>query len=277
MGGESSAAGANATTAKCTAGNSGTARSGLDLTNTPYMIMGGNAGMNMNGADASAAAGLNTVKANWNYTGPAFPTALAHELLSQGKNGPDEIHMAATGCAAEPTFSEEINSTQYLQATSQAVAIYRDPSAAVAAGYVAVSPVDYPVVYYVNPTIEAANAAAKRTLSPSHVDGLVYARTPSGQEVLAAAMYVLPSTVLKPPMPFGALVQWHQRTAVCGPLTGSATTLSITGTPPCAASSVQRPTPYLTMVWQVPVAGGPTAIQPPDIQIVEAAVMESST
>ena len=30
---------------------------------------------------------------------------------------------------------------------------------------------------------------------------------------------------------------------------------------------------YVTLVWQVPVAGGPLAIQPPDIQIVEAAVM----
>jgi hypothetical protein len=30
------------------------------------------------------------------------------------------------------------------------------------------------------------------------------------------------------------------------------------------------------MVWQVPVAGGPLAIQPPDIQIVEASVMASS-
>jgi hypothetical protein len=137
--------------------------------------------------------------------------------------------------------------------------------------------VSYPVVYYVNPTIEAANAAAKRTLSPAHVDGLVYAQTPSGQAVLAAAMYVLPATLSKAPMPYGALVQWHQRTAVCGPLTGSATTLDITGTPPCGPGSVQRATPYLTMVWQVPVAGGPTAIQPPDIQIVEAAVMASST
>jgi hypothetical protein len=27
-------------------------------------------------------------------------------------------------------------------------------------------------------------------------------------------------------------------------------------------------------VWQVPVAGGPLAIQPPDIQIVEAAIMQ---
>jgi hypothetical protein len=277
MGGGSSAGGATASTASCTAGNSGATRAGLDLTNTPYMIMGGGHGMNMNGADASAAAGLNTVKANWNYSGPAFPPALANELLSQGQNGPDQIHMAATGCASEPTFSQEINSSQYVQATSQAVAPYGDPAAAQAAGYVAVSPLSYPVVYYVNPAIEAANAAAKRTLSPAHVDGLVYAQTPSGQEVLAAAMYVLPTTVAKAPMPYGALVQWHQRTAVCGPLTGSAASLTITGTPPCASASVQRPTPYLTMVWQVPVAGGPTAIQPPDIQIVEAAVMASST
>jgi hypothetical protein len=269
--------GDTATTASCTAGNDGTARSGLDLTNTPYMIMGGNAGMNMNGADASAAAGLNTTKANWSYTGPALPSALAQELLADGENGPDQIHMAETGCATEPTFSQEINSVQYVQSTSEAVASYTDLATATAAGYVAVSPVNYPVVYYVNPSIEAANAAAKRTLSPAHVDGLVYAQTPSGQEVLAAAMYVLPATVTKAPMPFGALVQWHQRTAVCGPVSGSASTLNITGVPPCGSSSVQRPTPYLTMVWQIPVAGGPTAIQPPDIQIVEAAVMASST
>ncbi len=249
----------------------------MDLANTPYMIMGGNAGMNMNGADASAAAGLNTTKANWHYTGPAFSSALAQELLSDGENGPDQIHMAATGCASEPTFSQEINSVQYIQSTSEAVARYADVSSATAAGFVAVSPVNYPVVYFVNPAIEAANAAAKRTLSPAHVDGLVYAQTPSGQEVLAAAMYVLPSTVTKPPMPFGALVQWHQRTAVCGPLLGSATTLNITGFPPCGSGSVQSPTPYLTMVWQIPVAGGPTAIQPPDIQIVEAAVMQAAT
>jgi hypothetical protein len=276
MSGDSGSSDPTAATASCTPGNSGVARSGLDVNNTPYMIMSGTQGMNMSGADASAAAGLNTTKANWNYTGPALPTALANQLLAQGKNGPDEIHMAVTGCASAPTFSQQINATQYVQQTSQAVAKYADVSAAEAAGYVPVSPTDYPVVYYVNPSIVAANAAATRTLSPDNVDGLVYAQTPSGEQVLAAAFYVLPSTVQKPPMPFGPLVQWHQRTAVCGPESGSATTLDITGTPPCAPGSVQRPTPYLTMVWQVPVAGGPTAIQPPDIQIVEAAIMQTT-
>jgi hypothetical protein len=277
MAGDSGSGDPTASTASCTPGNSGVARSGLDVNNTPYMIMSGTQGMNMNGADASAAAGLNTTKANWSYTGPALPTTLANQLLAQGKNGPDEIHMAVTGCAAAPTFSQQINATQYVQQTSQAVAKYADVSAAEAAGYVPVSPTDYPVVYYVNPSIVAANAAAKRTLSPDNIDGLVYAQTPSGEEVLAAGFYVLPSTVQKPPMPYGALVQWHQRTAVCGSESGSATTLDITGTPPCPPGTVQRPTPYMTMVWQVPVAGGPTAIQPPDIQIVEAAIMAASS
>jgi hypothetical protein len=164
-----------------------------------------------------------------------------------------------------------------VQATSAAVSAYATPSEAVAAGYVPASPTDYPVVYYVNPTIVAANAAARRTLDPHYVDGLVYATTPSGAPVLAAAMYILPSTETTVPMPYGALVQWHRRTDVCGPGTTTSTMpLDITGSPPCPGGSVVQPTPYLSMVWQVPVAGGPLAIQPPDIQIVEAAVMQSS-
>ena len=270
--------GQTATTASCTSGNNGAPRAGLDINNTPNMIMAGpGTGMNMNGADASAAAGLNTTKANWHYTGAALPTAEAQELLAQGANGPTDIHMSTSGCASEPTFSQEINAVQYVQTTSQAVARYTSPSAAAAAGYVPVSPTTYPVVYYVNPTIVSANAAAKATLNPESVDGLVFAQTPSGQEVLAAAMYLLPSTVTTPPMPYGALVQWHQRTNVCGPSTESATNpLEITGVAPCAAGSVQQSTPYMTMVWQVPVAGGPLAIQPPDVQIIEASVMASS-
>ena len=155
------------------------------------------------------------------------------------------------------------------------------PSDAVAAGYEPVSPTDYPVVYYVNPTIAAENAAVDRTLDPTSIDGLVYATTPSGDQVLAAAMYVYPSSLATPPMPYGSLVQWHQRTEVCGSTATTAVTSSdafaITGYPPCPAGSLVRPTSYVTMVWQVPVAGGPLAIQPPDIQIVEAATMQTSS
>ena len=90
-------------------------------------------------------------------------------------------------------------------------------------------------------------------------------------------MYILPSTLSTAPMPYGALVQWHQRTNVCVPTgTVAGATYQVSGIAPCAPGTVKSPTPYVTYVWQVPVAGGPLAIQPPDIQIVQAAVMASS-
>ncbi len=275
----SGSGGDTATTATCTRGNNGAPRTGLDVNNTPNMVMAGpGTGMNMNGADASAAAGFNTTKSNWHYTGPALPTAEAQELLAQGANGPTAIHMAANGCASEPTFSQQINATQFVQNTSEAAARYATPAAAVAAGYVLASPAGYPVTYYVNPTIVAANTAARRTLDPSSIDGLVYAQTPAGTEVLAAAMYLLPSSLPTAPMPYGPLVQWHQRTNTCADATtATGASLQITGTAPCAQGTVQTSTPYMTMVWQIPVAGGPLAIQPPDIQIVEAATMQTSS
>ncbi len=279
MSGMAMGSGQSGTTATCTRSNGGTAHAGLDITDTPNMAMGGQHNvMNMNGADASAAAGLNTTKTNWHYSGPPLPGSEAQILLAQGGNGPTTIHMAATGCAQAPTSQQQIGATQYVQATSESAAKYPSPDAALAAGYVAVSPADYPVVYYVNPQIVAANDAAKETLNPDAIDGLVYAQIPSGQEVLVAAMYLLPSSVATPPMPYGALVQWHQRTDICGPSSESATSpLQMSSVIPCTGGSVQQTTPYMTMVWQVPVAGGALAIQPPDIQIVEAAVMATSS
>jgi hypothetical protein len=267
----------SATASTCVPHQSGLKISGLDLNNTPYMIMSGQNGMDMNGSDASAAAGFNTTTPNWHYTGPAIAQAEASELLAAGNNGPNDIHMAESGCAPSLTAADDIGAVQYVQATSAAVSGYSTPAAAIAAGFEPASPTDYPVVAYVNPAVVAANAAAQRTLDPQHVDGLVYASTPSGDDVLVAAMYILPSTVSKAPMPYGALVQWHSRTQVCGPASPSLTMpFDITGFPPCAAGTHLQPTPYVSMVWQVPVAGGPLAIQPPDIQIVEAAVMQQN-
>jgi len=267
----------SATSSTCVPHQTGLKISGLDLANTPYMVMSGSKGMDMNGADASAAAGFNTTTPNWHYTGPAIAQAEASALLADGNNGPSDIHMAESGCAPSLTAADEIGAVQYVQATSAAVSGYTTPAAAVAAGYVPASPTDYPIVTYVNPTIVAANAAAQRTLDPQYVDGLVYAMTPSGTDVLAAAMYILPATETKVPMPYGALVQWHRRTEVCGPATPTSTMpFDITGYPPCANGSTLQPTPYVSLVWQVQVAGGPLAIQPPDIQIVEAAVMHLS-
>ena len=149
---------------------------------------------------------------------------------------------------------------------------------AAAAGYVPVSPTNYPVVYYVNPTIVAANAAAKRTLDPASIDGLVYAQTPAGTQELPAAHvrpahHALDTTdALRRRWSSGISAPRSAVRSRCN----RRIALDITGPRPCVPGTVQKPTPYVTMVWQVPVAGGPLAIQPPDIQIVEASVMASS-
>ena len=70
--------------------------------------------------------------------------------------------MAVSGCAARLTSGEDIAASQYVQQTSAAVSGLANPFEAVAAGYVPASPTNYPVVYYVNPQIVAANAAARR-------------------------------------------------------------------------------------------------------------------
>ena len=79
-------------------------------------------------------------------------------------------------------------------------------------------------------------------------------------------------------MPYGALVQWHRRTQVCGtgPAVAHHALRHHRSLPLLRDRLGTQPTPYVSMVWQVPVAGGPLAIQPPDVQIVEAAVMHRS-
>ncbi len=232
--------------------------------------------MDMNGADASAAAGLNTTKLNWHYTGPALPQAEAQTLLADGNNGPVDIHMAQSGCAARLDVGPGHRRPAVRAGHQRGGGALRHAVGG-RGGRLRPGFADgLPRRGLRQPCHRGGQRSGTAHARPRHVDGLVYATTPTGAQVLAAAMYILPATETRVPMPYGALVQWHRRTQVCG--TGATTPtmpLEVTGYPPCPAGSTLQPTPYLSMVWQVPVAGGPLAIQPPDIQIVEAAVMAS--
>jgi hypothetical protein len=104
-------------------------------------------------------------------------------------------------------------------------------------------------------------------LDPDHVQSLVYAFTPYGP-VLVAAMYLMPSVGEKGPMPYGCLVQWHAHTNLCMSLAKH----EYQGFTPCQAGTVNIRTPVMTHVWQVPVPGGPLALDPSDLQVVEAAI-----
>ncbi len=220
---------------------------------------GGTSSMNM-----SAMAGLNVTDPNWKYTGPALPAAEVNELTVSSDEQDKGHAMQTPDCAAQPTATQVLGATEYVQATSAAVAKYAHLSVALAAGYVPITDTRYPVVHYLN--FRYMNP--RDILNPDTVDSLVYATTPYGP-VLVAAMFLMPGGG-DGPMPFGCLVQWHAHTNLCS----SDTTGQIDGLQPCRAGSHADPTtPFMTHVWQVPVAGGPLAIDPSDLQVVEAAIM----
>lgn len=212
----------------------------------------------------SAMAGLGVTDANWKYTGPALPPAEVQELTISSDEQDKGHEMQTPNCTATPTSQQVLGATQYVQAVSAAVSKYKDLSVAKAAGYFPVTTTNYPVVHYVNP----AYMNRSDIMNPNTVDSLVYATTPYGP-VLVAAMFLMP-THADGPMPYGCLVQWHAHTNLCT----SDVTHQIDGLQPCnAGSSADPPTAFMTHVWQVPVAGGPLAIDPSDLQVVEAAIM----
>ena len=212
----------------------------------------------------SAMAGLNVTDSNWKYTGPALPPAEVNELVVSSDEQDKGHEMQTPNCTASPTAQQVLGATQYVQAVSAAVSKYKDLSVAVADGYVPITSTNYPVVHYLN--FRYMNR--QDIMNPNKVDSLVYATTPYGP-VLVAAMFLMPGGG-NGPMPYGCLVQWHAHTNLCS----SDTTHVIDGLQPCnPGSSADPTTPFMTHVWQVPVAGGPLAIDPSDLQVVEAAIM----
>lgn len=255
-----------ATAAPASSGPSSTASSASG--STPGMSMAGSSGSSMKGmagsTNMSGMAGLGVTDPNWKYTGPPLASGEQAVLTSVG-NATDAGHaMQTPNCTTTPTAAQTLGAVQYVQATTTAVSKYKDLSVALAAGYVPITSTAYPIVHYLN----VADMRSTDMLDPNHVDSLVYATTPNGP-VLVAAMYLMPAQG-PGPMPYGCLVQWHAHTNLCT----STTTHLIEGFTPCAPGTVHTgPTPMMTHVWQVPVAGGPLAIDPSDLQVVEAAIM----
>jgi hypothetical protein len=212
----------------------------------------------------AAMAGLGVTDAHWKYTGPALPAAEVSELETVGTRTDAGHKMQTPNCSTAPTSQQILGATQYIQATSAAVAKYKNLSAATAAGYFPITSTNYPIVHYINPSY----MNSQDLLNPNTVDSLVYATTPYGP-VLVAAMYLMPGPG-NGPMPYGCLVQWHAHTNLCT----NDRTGQIDGFTPCQPGTTHNgSTPMMTHVWQVPVSGGPLAIDPSDLQVVEAAIM----
>ena len=77
----------------------------------------------------SAMAGLGVTDPNWKYTGPALPPAEVNELTVSSDEQDKGHEMQTPNCATPPTAKQVLGATEYVQATSAAVAKYARTSA----------------------------------------------------------------------------------------------------------------------------------------------------
>ena len=225
----------SASTSTCVPHQNGLKISGLDLANTPYMIMGGNNGMDMNGSDASAAAGLQHDDARLALHGPRHSAGRGERAAGRRQQRAQRHPHGGERLRAEPDGGRR---------TSVPCSTCRRP-ARPCRGYADAGGGDGRRV-----RARVADGLPGRDLrEPDHRGGQrggeADARSPARRRARlrdrrrrAATCSPppctsFPSTVTKVPMPYGALVQWHRRTQVCGPATPSpAMPFDITGFPP---------------------------------------------
>jgi hypothetical protein len=213
-------------------------------------------------------------------------TALAIKLANSTHAGditmpsPDMQMMAgmrmasSVPCTATPTAAQQKAAVSFVNTSWQDAKKYQSLAVAKAAGYRPITPVGQLVVHYLNPAYYQATIRGGPVLNTVDPQSLVYANTPKGA-VLVAAMYITyPDGPT--PQPGGCLTQWHVHTNLC--LTSSLDVVGEVGpgNATCPAGSVNRVTPAMIHVWFVPIPGGPTAIDAPDPQVVQAAEQVSA-
>jgi hypothetical protein len=172
-------------------------------------------------------------------------------------------------CSAAPTSAQQQAAVSFVDTSWQDAKKYQSLAAAKAAGYRPITASGAPVVHYLNSAYYQATAGGGTILNTVDPQSLVYANTPKGA-VLVAAMYITyPGGPT--PQPGGCLTQWHVHTNLC--LTASLDVVGEVGpgNPTCPPGSVNQVTPPMIHVWFVPIPGGPTAIDAPDQQVVQAA------
>jgi hypothetical protein len=183
---------------------------------------------------------------------------------------PPGMRMASSAaCDARPSAAEQRAAVRLVNASWKGAARFRSLAAAKAAGYRPITPVGLPVVHYLNVGYYLHDALHQKILSTRRPQSLVYANTPDGA-VLVAAMYI--TTPGGPtPQPGGCLTQWHIHTNLC--LADGVVVVAVINAahPTCPAGSRNRVTPPMMHVWFVPIPGGPTAIDAPNMAIVRAA------
>jgi hypothetical protein len=236
----------------------------------PEMVMGGSGGS----AAASSASGatpamhmsgLETSRIKLATATPAGDITMPDTSMVM----PGMRMASSTPCDAAPTAAQQKAAVSLADTSWKEVRKYQSLAVAKAAGYRPVTPSGAPVVHYLNVAYYRATVLGGPALNIAEPQSLVYANTPKGA-VLVAAMYITAPRGATP-RPGGCLTQWHVHTNLC--LSGTLDVVGAVGpaNSACPPGSVNRVTPPMMHIWFVPIPGGPTAIDAPNQQVVQAA------
>lgn len=176
---------------------------------------------------------------------------------------------SAARCDTMPTAAQQAAAVRLVNTSWRDSRKFSSLRAALAAGYVPITPSGLRVVHYLNYRYYLATVRGGVVLNTAEPQSLVYANTPKGA-VLAAAMYIAPPDRATT-QPGGCLTQWHVHTNLCQTAFGVVVGVVTLAHPVCPAGATNRVTPPMMHVWFVPIPGGPTAIDATDAQIVRAA------
>jgi hypothetical protein len=229
----------------------------------PEMGFGSAAAMAMPGGSSMSGASMSGASISLPTSDPAGNISMPDTSMIM----PGMAMASSAGCTATPSAAQQRAAVTLVDNSWSGAQKYQSLAAARAAGYVPITPTGHAVVHYLNRRYYLDTVMGGPVLNTSDPQSLVYANTPHGA-VLVAAMYIT-GPGGPTPQPGGCLTQWHVHTNLC--LTRGLGVVATTGDGPCPSGSANRVTPPMIHVWFVPIPGGPTAIDAPDQQVVQAA------
>jgi hypothetical protein len=156
-------------------------------------------------------------------------------------------------CTAPPSAKQQAGADALVADTRATLEQWANFDAAVADGFVNITPEGKLVVHYARPTFMRDG----EILNPAAPESLIYAFPKQTPPVLLGAMYLVEGND-DPPTPGGCLTQWHDHTNLCiAP--GEGMVGVVDGNGRCPAGSSNDTTQAMMHVWRYDISAGPFA------------------
>jgi hypothetical protein len=161
-------------------------------------------------------------------------------------------HVHGSADPSKATAGEKAAAQLLLDQTKLETQQYKDPQAALTAGYKVVTPPDQPIVHYVNP----AYLTTGDTLNPARPESLIYGNSAKGP-ILLAAMFIAHRIGQAGPDIGGPLTLWHSHSNLCFSTKTNIIDAFTDAAGNCPAGSISSGTPEMLHVWVVDNPNGP--------------------